>query len=193
MQTPFRWVSSIVTIAFVTAAPLVAQHPQVRKGFWIGFGFGWGSLGVSCSGCPSIDRRAGAVGHLRMGGTLKPNLLLGGDVVGWSKTESGTTVSAGNVTFSGYYYPMVESGLFVTGGVGASTYNESASGNNATATGIGFTIGAGYDIRVARNFSITPVGHFLWGAPGDLQLNGTTITPGVKINQFDFGLNATFH
>jgi len=33
-------------------APLAAAqgHPQVREGFWIGFGFGYGSVSYSCSG-----------------------------------------------------------------------------------------------------------------------------------------------
>src|SRR5438105_15398096 len=35
----------------VVAGPrwAAAQHPQTREGFWIGFGFGYGSLGFSCS------------------------------------------------------------------------------------------------------------------------------------------------
>ncbi len=193
MKSPLRSILCGTTMTLLSVAPLLGQHPQVRQGFWIGFGFGWGSLGASCSGCGSISREGGADGHLRLGGTLSPHVLLGGDIVGWTKSDSGTTTTAGNVTFSAYYYPMVESGLFVTGGFGGSTYELSNSGNHASASGFGISLGVGYDIRVARMFSITPIGHFIWGAPGDLQYNGNTIRPGLKTNLFDIGLNATFH
>ena len=35
-----------------------AQKPQTRKGFWIGFGFGWGSYGISCDACTGLGRES---------------------------------------------------------------------------------------------------------------------------------------
>src|SRR2546425_1283330 len=49
--------------------------------------------------------------------------------------------------------------------------------------GFGFVTGVGYDVRVARNTSITPVANFNWGAPES----------GVKQPVFQIALGITFH
>jgi len=59
----------------VTAAS--AQHPQTRKGFWIGFGVGYGSYGISCSGCSGLGRESSFTGHIRLGGTVRRTGWLG--------------------------------------------------------------------------------------------------------------------
>jgi len=76
--------------------------------------------------------------------------------------------------------------------VGYANLRVSNSGT-ATANGFGFVVGAGYDIRVGRNISLTPVANFYWGGDGDLKESGTTIDTGYKHNVFDFGLGITFH
>lgn len=173
-----------------------AQHPQVRKGFWIGFGGGYGSAQFSCDGCGTSTREGSGVGDLRLGGVLSPKLLLGGDIVAWTKKESGATVTVGNVTAAVYYYPATSSGLFLKGGVGASMFHGEVS-STVTATadgkGFGFTFGAGYDLRVGRNISITPVGNFVWGHVGEVKTGSTVLASGWKQNFFEFGLDITFH
>lgn len=160
-----------------------AQHPQTRKGFWIGFGVGWGSYGISCSSCSGLGREGSYTGYLKMGGTVSPHLLLGGESIAWSKTESGATVTAGNLTLSGYYYPQPASGLFLSAGVGFSRVEASSGGSSSGNTGPGFTIGAGYDIRVGTNLSITPTGNWVYGHPES----------GFSHNFFQFGVGVTFH
>ena len=64
---------------------------------------------------------------------------------------------------------------------------------SATATGFGFLTGLGYDIRVGKNISLTPVFNFYFGSDGDLKSNGTTIDSHYKHNVYDFGLGITFH
>jgi len=137
-----------------------AQHPQTRKGFWIGFGLGYGSL--SCTSCSSTGSVSG---YLKLGGTIGPHLLLGGETNGWTKNESGTTVDAGNASFTAYYYPQPAGGFFLRGGAGFSTTRASNGGFSASSTGPGATAGVGYDMRVAANTSITPVFNFVWGHP----------------------------
>jgi len=109
--------SAMVTALLVLGVSVASgQHPQTRKGFWIGFGVGWGSYGISCSGCSGLGREGSYTGYLKMGGTVSPHLLLGGESIAWSKTESGSTITAGNLTLSGYYYPQPASGLFLSSG-----------------------------------------------------------------------------
>ena len=171
---------------------VAAQKPQVRNGFWIGFGFGYGSSNVSCDGCGSANRESGATGFLKMGGTLSEKVLLGGEVNAWTKSTSGVTAELGNVSFAAYLYPQPKSGFFVKGGVGFATTRLHNSGT-ADANGFGFVAGLGYDIRVGTNISITPVGNFYFGSDGDLKESGATLETGWKHNVYEFGLGITFH
>ena len=178
-----RGLALTTVLLLVGTSVLSAQKPQTRKGFWIGFGFGWGSYGFSCDGCGSIDNQSSYTAYLKMGGTLNPHLLLGGEMVGWSKSEGGGTVTAGNVTFNGYYYPKPAGGLFLNGGVGFSRVEASGGGNSAGDTGPGFSLGAGYDIRVGTNLSIVPNLQWVYGHPTD----------GFSQDFLHFALGVTFH
>ena len=189
MRMLTRISAAALLLALLGAAAARAQHPQTRQGFWIGFGFGFGSLGLSCDGCSSIDRESGVSGFLKMGGTVSDKLLLGGETNGWTKKIAGQNITAGNVSFTAYYYPTPASGLFLRGGLGFADYQE--EGSDAS-TGFGVTLGLGYDIRVGTNFSLTPVANFSWGSVGDVQSGPGTVL-GVKENVFQLGLGFTWH
>jgi hypothetical protein len=165
----------------VSVAP--AQKAQTRKGFWIGFGFGYGSYGFSCDGCSGAGREGSYTANIRLGGTLNPHLLLGAEGIAWSKTQDGETVTAGNTSLAAFYYPKPAGGLFLSAGVGFSRAEFSASGLSAGNTGPGFTLGAGYDLRVGTNTSITPTANWVYGHPED----------GFSHNFFQFGFGVTFH
>lgn len=190
MRPCFSWALVVlVGLSFAAAPPAQAQHPQTRDGFWFGFGFGYGSLGRSCDGCSDIDRESAFSGYLKLGGTVSPKVLLGGESTGWTKSESGFTLTAGSASAAVYFYPQPATGFFLKSGVGFATYQE--EGEDA-ATGFGFIIGLGYDIRVGRNVSLTPVGNFTWGSLGDVESAGL-IVPGLKTNVFQLALGVTFH
>ncbi len=178
-----RSIAVFTALVVVGVSSASAQRPQTRDGFWIGFGFGWGSYGFSCDGCGSVSREGSVTGYLKMGGTVGPKLLLGGESTVWTKSEGGGTVTAGNVTFNAYYYPQASGGFFLNGGVGFSRIELSGGGFSAGETGPGFTLGAGYDIRVGRNISIAPLGQFVYGHPES----------GFDQNFFHFALGVTFH
>jgi len=98
MRAIARVLAMTCFLALGTAGRAWAQHPQTREGFWIGFGFGYGSLGFSCSGCSGTE--GAPSGYLKLGGTLSPNLLIGGETDGWTKSISGTTLTAGNASLA---------------------------------------------------------------------------------------------
>jgi len=185
--------SMVVAVLLLFASVLEAQHPQVRKGFWIGFGIGYGSAKPSCDGCGTLNSEGSWTGHLRLGGTMSPHVLLGGDVDVWTKSDSGATLSLGNVTAAVYYYPTPASGLFLKGGLGGSAFNGDSNGPSADGAGYGFTLGAGYDLRVGTNISLTPVANLMWGHVGDIKSNGSVVITGWKQTIFEFGLDVTFH
>lgn len=160
-----------------------AQRPQTREGFYIGFGLGGGSFG--CSDCTS--REGSVTGQLRLGGALNQQLLLGVESAAWTKEEGGARLTHGNVSAVAQFYPSATNGFYVSGGVGVSRLEAQASSGGVTATvtesGLGFTAGMGYDVRVGNNFSVSPYGLFGWG---DFELFGSA-------NTFQFGVGVTWH
>lgn len=143
---------AVVASLAVSAASAHAQNAQVRDGFWFSGGLGYGSLG--CDNCGS--RTGGLSGDLSLGGTITPRFLLGAGTTGWTKSDQGATLTVGTLDARVRFYPSRTGGLFLTGGVGVGSVSGSAYGFTATETGLGMIFGLGWDIRVARNTSITP-------------------------------------
>jgi outer membrane protein with beta-barrel domain len=189
--------SVVVCLAFASAAS-AASHLQERQGFWIGFGFGVGSANVTCDDCGSGNRETAAAGYLKLGGTLNDHLLLGGEVNVWSKKQEGVTLtlSSGAVTLT--LYPQPASGLFIKGGVGLSMVDTQFREGSTTVTidpgyGLGVIVGAGYDVRVGKNISITPAVNFWYGKPGNVPHDGDPLFTNWKQNVVDFTVGVTFH
>jgi hypothetical protein len=177
---------AVLGIALLSVAILpksaAAQNPQTRDGFFIGLGIGVGSLGFE----GGDGRETGGAGHVSLGWTLTPQVLLGGEFTGWTKEEGGARVSHTNATAIVQFYPIADGGLYLRGGIGGSTLSISGTNGNVTVSiddsGLGATAGLGYDIRVGSNFSITPYGSFVWG---DFE--------GGSANHFQGGLGVTWH
>ncbi len=189
-------VVTVVIACTCAASAAQAQYPQRRDGFWIGFGLGYGSANVYCDNCDSGPRTGGITGFLKLGGAPSRNLLLGGAVNGWAHSDSGFTETIANVTASIYFYPQARSGFFLTGGLGFSGYHANTV-PSTDGTGWGFTGGAGYDIRVGRDVSLTPVVNFVYGALADFDVpvsgGGTVRARNWRQNVVDLGLGVTFH
>jgi hypothetical protein len=169
--------------AVLLASSASAQQAQTRQGFWIGGGMGYGSLGMSCEGCGDIDREGGASGYFKLGGTIRPNILLGVEGNGWRKSEGTLTLTMGNFSGAAYWYPMTTTGLFLKGGVGYSTLRVSDDVlGDASDSGFGLLAGLGYDIRVSRSLSITPVANWFRGG-----------FDGGSANVMQLGLGVTSH
>ena len=182
MRTREAIIAGVLALATLAATPPAAQESEPRAGFWGGFGMGWGSMGVGCDGCDGTDRTGSYSGYLKLGGTLSPHLLLGGEFNGWSKSENGVTVDLGNASAAAYWYPDVQSGLFLKGGAGYSRLSAHEGSASASQSGFGLLGGVGYDIRVARNTSMTPVLNYFRGA-----------FEGGRADVFQLGLGVTFH
>ena len=157
--------------AVLLASAASAQQAQTRQGFWIGGGMGYGSLG--CSGC---DRTGAPSGYLKLGGTLRENVLLGVETNGWTKSELGARLTMGNVSGAVYWYPMTTNGFFVKGGAGYSVLDADVAGSTS---GFGLLGGLGYDVRVGRNLSITPVANWFRGSFNGGSANVLQIGMGV--------------
>ena len=149
--------SALLTALLATTA--FAQQAQTRDGFWIGAGLGYGSMGMSCDGCGDVDRVGAPSGYLKLGTTLRQNVLLGIETNAWTKSELGVRLTMANISGAVYWYPMATNGMFVKAGAGYSALDAGGGGTN----GFGFLGGLGYDVRMSRNLSITPVANWFRG------------------------------
>lgn len=156
------------------------DRPQVREGFFIGFGLGWGSL--SCDNCGG-ERESGLSGFLKLGGTINEKLLLGFESNGWTKEEEGVRLSHSNGSAVAYFYPQPESGFFLKGGIGISNLDLGIDGlGSASETGLGLVAGLGYDARVGAMLSLSPYANYLYGS-----------FDGGSTNVIQAGIGLTWH
>lgn len=153
---------ALLTTVLATSA--FAQQAQKREGLWVGGGMGYGSLGLTCDGCSGVDREGGVSGYAKVGGTLRQNILLGVEMNGWTKSEFGGRVTMGNMSGAAYWYPMPTQGLFIKAGAGYSVLSVDDGISTADDSGFGLLGGLGYDVRVGKNLSITPVANYFRGA-----------------------------
>lgn len=127
------------------AVPLGAQETS-RKGFWFAAGMGVGQK-------LSDDAIVGGswAGHMRAGGTLSPQLLLGGEVLwvlGADAYGSDIPVGRAGLLCTLLAYPWRSAGLFLKGGVGYTQMDE--------AMALAANAGLGLDIPLSGNFYLTP-------------------------------------
>jgi hypothetical protein len=168
--------SALLTVLLATTA--FAQQAQTRQGFWIGGGLGYGSMGLSCDGCADTDRVGAPSGYLKLGTTIRQNILLGVETNAWTKSELGVRLTMANISGAVYWYPMATNGMFVKAGAGYSALDAGGGGTN----GFGVLGGVGYDIRMTPSLSITPVANWFRGG-----------FDGGSANVLQIGLGVTSH
>jgi hypothetical protein len=154
-----RITSAIAILVLIAVTPLRAQE---RKGLFVGFGLGWGSLDVTCDGC-EVDREAGFSGTFRIGGAVSDKLLVGVESEGWFKSIDGTAISFGTLTASAYFYPATK-GLYLRGGLGLAVLSANDGYSSDSESAFGYSFGAGYDIPVARKTALTPYANWMFGS-----------------------------
>src|SRR5256712_7446522 len=91
--------AALGVLLIVTMPALSAQHAQTREGFWIGLGGGWGDAVLSCSpNCTFTQAAKGgaATAWLKLGGTLRRDVLLGVELNAWLKNASSSAGASRN-------------------------------------------------------------------------------------------------
>jgi hypothetical protein len=142
-----------VSAASADAQKSRARNAQAHDGLWFSGGLGYGSLG--CDNCGS--REGGMTGDLAFGTTISQRFLVGVGASAWSKSEQGGRLTISTLDARVRFYPSTTGGFFVTGGLGlGSARGDFGGGISATENGVGTVLGLGWDIRVAKNTSITP-------------------------------------
>jgi hypothetical protein len=157
-------VAAIAVVLLITFSSLPVRaesYPNLRQGWLIGLGMGGGSAGIS----DGSNRETGFAGSFRLGYAFNPTISLELGSNAWLKDENGTTVT---FSFAGPtldFYPGA-SGLVLRGGVGVGTVDVSTSFGggtfSASESGLGLSVGAGYEFRVTRRFALGPQVDFTW-------------------------------
>jgi hypothetical protein len=188
---------AIFTLAvglLIPASETFAQRPQTREGLNISFGFGGGNAGIDCSGCET-DRQSGTVGYFNVGGTINRYLTLGGEFNGFGYSSQNEDDTIASMMMVAHFYPAPAMGFFLVGGAGLTSMSldNHVDVVNVTSTSGGVQIGVGYDVRLGRNFSLTPYVSFVQGFAGKARVNDVSTSETVKSNYAQIGLGFTWH
>lgn len=166
-----------------------------RAGYSFSLGLGGGSNGLSCAGC-ATTRENGASGYLRVGKGMTPSLMMGAELNGWNKTENNVVGRTGMLSAIAQWYPSLTNGFFLkTGaGLGRTTIDDqNAPASKVQSTGFGYQFGMGYDMSIARRWSITPYVNYLATAGANAELNGVNQNQKLDANYVQYGLGLSWH
>ncbi|NIM52598.1 MAG: hypothetical protein GTO22_25695 [Gemmatimonadales bacterium] len=143
----FQKVTLALTVVFVLGAgSALPQEVGTRSGFWLSFGGGGGLM----------DGLRGAATYVRMGGTPNSRVQFGGQVLNWWRHDETGEHSRVSIAATAAVFPIqggspnraLLSEWFLRGGFGIVTAHSSS--------GVGPTLGTGIDLRLGRNFFVTP-------------------------------------
>ncbi|HUL04372.1 MAG TPA: hypothetical protein VLV16_14215 [Gemmatimonadales bacterium] len=184
----------LVVVPGGVAAGQGHKRANTRQGFWIGFGLGDGSAGLNCHSC-STDRVSAWSGYLRMGGTVSPSVLLGGETNGWLHSDSGVDESIGYASFVVLWYPSRQGALYLKFGVGGMSYRANDGTDELTATAPSVSLGIGYEFRTGRNFSVVPYFNALSSSSVSLRFNGSAVSTNedISISLVQLGVGVNWH
>jgi hypothetical protein len=171
-----------------------------RQGFWIGFGVGEGSARIDCTYFCGSGRADGASGYLRMGSTLSPHVLVGGEINVWTPSGDITSRVIGLASLVVLWYPSRTGALYLKFGFGRMRYRSYAQVADATslmADAPGAMFGIGYEVRVRSRVSLVPWIDVLASSRVRLDYNLGFIgpppaPPDVRINLVQAGLGVTW-
>jgi hypothetical protein len=191
-----RWTSR----AFLTASILVGStatlHAQggvaEHRGLWFGAGVGMGSARLSCSICRS-GRDGGGSGYIRVGATLTPQFLLGGETVLWYHSQGQVDYLLGSIQAVVYLYPIKKSGLYLKTGLGIAQYSAKDNNDKVSTQALAGQFGAGYEIQISRSMSIVPYANFLGTSGADVRFNDTVSNLSANTSLIQVGVGITLH
>lgn len=190
-----RWLPRVALIApllLALAAELHAQGPASHGGAWIGGGVGLGSTQFSCSICRS-GRGGGASGYLRAGGTITPQLLLGGETLVWYRSQGDLSYRLGSVQAVAFFYPKPNSGFYLKAGLGVARYTAMDPRDRVSSQALAAQVGVGYELAIGHAFSIAPYANLLRTTATNVRFNSTVPGLGNSPRLLQVGVGLTLH
>ena len=148
--------------------------PHFRHGFWLEGSLGWGEEQYKFANDPYTETLGKPTFGLRLGGTVGPHLRLGGEWNIWSNNyqnlddlnnpvDVNETLNA--ILAIARVYPTKGLGLFAKGGVGLGiTHAGVEFGNSTTETGLAYSAGLGWEIKLGKEIFFTPAVDWYWSS-----------------------------
>ena len=144
--------SLLLLVCVFCCGPVIAQTENAHKGFWLSFGGGGGWM----------EGERSASSYFRMGGTPNSQVHFGAQVLHWWQDDE---IQNSSVTAIFALYPFYRrsgppgrfSEWFLKTGFGIAV----AHNHWQDQTGVGLNLGTGIDLRLNRNFFVTPNLDFL--------------------------------
>lgn len=183
----------VTSLLLLFAAPhLAGQRVAERHGFWFGGGVGMGSARLSCSICQG-GRDGGLSGYLRLGATVSPQVLIGGETTVWYHSEAAVDYLLGSVQAVLYLYPVKRSGFYLKTGFGLAQYSAKDAQDEVSTQALAGQIGVGYELAINSGLSIVPYANFLGSTGADLKFNSTVSSLSANTSLIQLGVGITLH
>lgn len=177
---------------------------MTNQGITWSIGFSKGTLNLDCSLACDAQKTGGlgVVGHF--GWTLRENLVVGVEGMLWEKAHDldgdgdNEDVNFNYVGAALQLYPHHFREYFVKLAVGMGMSKSemdipSIGARAVEATGLGFSVGLGYDFHIAKAFSLTPYIDYLVGFKGKADLNGASSDVDLTSRMFQWGVKVVVH
>lgn len=177
-------------LAFSLSTPLVAQD----GGTWVGAGLGGGWTRISCSICQR-GRDLGPTGYFRFGTTLRPGLLVGAQLSGWTRrVDEDLRASVGAASASAYMYPNPAGGFYLSGGLGWVHYTagDDDADRDVSSNLFGLLIGIGYEFRIASGVSATNFVNLHASSFGSLGSEAGSVADDMSLSLLQVGIGLTW-
>jgi len=137
-------------------------NPNRRSGVWASLGAGAGVESFNAfDGFGWSNGLWGGVVYGKAGLTVGQNLTVGGEGQLWIHEFPDYRRTLGSIMIIGQLYPVARGGFFLKGGAGWTRddlrlYYTPQSPVQTEQNGWGWVAGVGYDVRIAKDVSITP-------------------------------------
>ncbi len=190
-----RWIALVALAAALAVQPKAALAQTPYRGMWLGLGVGAGSTLVTCAVCIE-DREGGPSGYLRLGGTVSPSVLIGGEGTLWVQNGDEVDKLLGALNGVVLLYPQPGRGFHVKGGVGVLRFEISDGPDpedTARVTSLDVQLGVGYDVPVSPGYSITPFLNFVASSYGSLEQDNDVLASQVNVTLIQFGIGLSTH
>lgn len=159
-------------VALLCGTATAGKHPHTRGGWNYGFYVGWGWTTMSATDIsqdPPLERESDSAndltGGLRLAYNLSPQFSLGIDFAGWTGDKGWNDEVESDDFKSTVYWILAEGrwyptggGFYVRGGIGLGSVGIKVEGSggseSASTSGLGWTVGAGYELRLTPKFAL---------------------------------------
>jgi hypothetical protein len=190
-----HWIALATIVTAVAALPAAVAAQSPYRGMWLGLGAGAGSSLVTCAVCIE-DREGGPSGYLRIGGTVSPSILIGGEGTLWAQTSDDLDKLVGAVNGVVLLYPRPGTGFHVKGGLGVLRFqitDPEDADDTARVTSLGVQLGVGYDLPVSPGYSVTPFLNLVASSYGSLEQGNEVLADQVNVTLIQFGVGLSAH